>query len=84
MSFYLKSTSVGFPVVAHILSTQGQETIFRLKLSGQETKLPLILVWRSAVFPVPLSISFSPPSFDAPQVDAALIGTSLVQARETT
>lgn len=71
---------MGFPVVYRNISTEGQNTTFELTLEGQETLLPLILLWRSASFIVPLSISFSPPIFSVATVsDAALIGTTLVE-----
>ena len=75
---YLKSVTSGYLVSSTYLSANGQIATYQLQHNGQGTQLPFILVWRSAIFVIPIWISFSPPVFSVNVLEASLTAQTTV------
>ncbi|CAK8992032.1 unnamed protein product [Durusdinium trenchii] len=82
VSLHLMSVSSdsGFEVNAVYLEADGQIAKYYFQLTGQGTQLPFILLWRSAVFVIPLWISFSPPVISVVSLTAPITTTQDVEA----
>eukprot|EP00435_Cladocopium_sp_Y103_P052998 s422_g16.t2 len=78
VSLYLKSITSGYLVNSTYLSADGQIATYQLQHNGQGTQLPFILLWRSAIFVVPIWISFSPPVFSVNVLEASLTAQTTV------
>ncbi|CAK9010141.1 unnamed protein product [Durusdinium trenchii] len=74
------SSDSGFEVNAVYLEADGQIAKYYFQLTGQGTQLPFILLWRSAVFVIPLWISFSPPVISVVSLTAPITTTQDVEA----
>ena len=68
----------GYLVSSTYLSANGQIATYQLQHNGQGTQLPFILVWRSAIFVIPIWISFSPPVFSVNVLEASLTAQTTV------
>jgi len=83
VTLYLKSTGVGYLVTSTKLSEDGQVATFHFTLNGQGTQLPFILKWQTAIFVIPLWISFSPPVMSVTALTASLTAQTDIQASFT-
>lgn len=83
VSLFLKSVTTGYLIPHSEVSIQNQVVTWELAMNGQGTQLPFILRWRSALFVIPIWISFSPPAMSVIPLQASINSQFVVEATFT-